>query len=125
MDKTNIEALMLIAAKELKVKDKKSGNAELEVVRDFILKCDIQNSDEHMVPLAIIYDKYKTWAKNSQFKRTLSNQKFSRLFGLSFNKILKYGLAYFEVSPKGFDLTAENLMRIKQQNEKNKTKTKR
>lgn len=123
MDKNNIEALMKIAAKELKVKDKKTGNADLDVVREFISKCNIQSSDEHIVPLTIIFDKYKTWAKNSQYKRTPSNQAFSRLFALSFNKTLKHGIVYFEVSPQGFDLSAENQQRI--QNEKKKNKEKR
>ena len=125
MDKSNIESLIKIAATELKVKDKKSGNAELDVIKDFITKCNIQTSDEHVVSLAIIFDKYKTWAKNSQYKRTPSNQAFSRLFALCFNKVLKYGIVYFEVSPKGFDLSAENHQRIKQQNEKKKNKEKR
>lgn len=123
MDKNNVEALMKIAAKELKIKDKKTGNAELDVVREFIAKCNIQSSDEHIVPLTIIFDKYKTWAKNSQYKKTPSNQAFSRLFALSFNKTLKHGIVYFEVSPQGFDLSAENQQRI--QNEKKKNKEKR
>jgi hypothetical protein len=124
MDKTNIEALLKIAAKELKVKDKKSGNAELEVIREFISRCDIKSSDEHIVSLAIIFDKYKTWAKNSEYRRTPSNQAFSKLFALNFNKVIKHGIVYFEVSPKGFDLSAENQQRIKQKNEKTKTKKK-
>ncbi len=124
MDKNNIEALMKIAAKELKVKEKKTGNVELDVIREFISKCDIRSSDEHIVALSIIFDKYKTWAKNSQYKRTPSNQAFSRLFALSFNKVIKHGIVYFEISPKGFDLSAENQQRIKQQNEKKKNKAK-
>ena len=124
MDKNNIEALMKIAAKELKVKDKKTGNSELDVVREFINKCDVESSDEHIVSLAIIFDRYRTWAKHSQFKSTPSNQRFSKLFALSFNKVIKHGIVYFEISPKGFDLSAENQQRIKQQNEKKKNKAK-
>lgn len=122
MDKNDINSLMKIAKKELK-EPKKKADSNLEQIRDFIRLCELKESDEHLVPLMMIFDKYESWCKNNKII-PMPKIKFSKLFALSFNRVEKKNIIYFALSPKGFDFTAENQQRIKQQYEKKKTKEK-
>ena len=103
MAKLSVEELMEIA--KLPLKEKKNSN--LTPIKQFIVGDNLENGTDK-IPAGVVYCRYEKWALINNIT-PLTFRKFLSQFKNYYKKVLVSNKAYYLLSPKGFDLSLQNI----------------
>jgi hypothetical protein len=103
LSKLTPEELMEIA--KLPLKD--DGKKTLPPVKAFIVGDGIQEGED-LIPAALVYDRYQTWAKINNIE-DVGIVKFFKDLQIYFTKIRKTYGYFYKMSQNGFDLSPEHI----------------
>lgn len=114
--KDEIDALMQVAKKPLKVPIKKKLSGadryntaqSVEQVRNFIEQQNLNGGITKLpIPVELIYNRYLIWCKNN-FEKSTPYLTFFKKFRLFFNMKKIGGQTHYLLNPEGFDLSEQN-----------------
>lgn len=122
----DLDLLLEIAEEQLEKPEVKHESCFNEATR-FIMTHDVEVGSERIPPV-VIWDAYKIWKRKINENIELPENEFYKQLAKIFKKKKVNGYIYYMLNPTPFDLTDENIARLRKEqiyerNEKKKEQT--
>lgn len=120
-NKLSLDELINLAKKPLKKKEKKKQLERFGSLKRFLISEEIEQGEEHIQAI-LFYDRYTKWCKLNNEPNKLNLNAFYLELKLHFNKVKHRNTICYLASPKGFDLSPENIHRVNAEFKKTRSK---